>query len=74
MNLDELRLEIDSIDDKLVELISQRMDVSAKIGEYKKQNNLPVYHPKREREKLNAVVDKTRDDLKEYMSILQTAL
>ena len=74
MNLDELRLEIDNIDDKLIELISQRMDVSAKIGEYKQKNNLPVHQPQREREKLNSVTDKTRDDLKEYMRILYSSV
>ncbi len=74
MNLDELRLKIDDVDNKLVELIQERMDIAAKIGEYKKKNNLPVHHPKREREKLNDVVDKTRDDLKEYMRILYSSL
>ena len=35
MNLDELRLEIDKIDDELIKLFEKRMEVSAKIGEYK---------------------------------------
>ncbi len=74
MNLDELRLKIDDIDEKLVELIQERMDVSASIGKYKLENNLPIYNPKREREKLNDVVDKTRSDLKEYMRTLYSSI
>ena len=43
MNLEELRLEIDKIDDQLIKLFEQRMDIAAKIGAYKKENGLPVH-------------------------------
>ncbi len=52
MNLDELRKEIDAIDQKMMDLFKQRMDVSLKIGNYKKENNLSIYDEKRERELL----------------------
>ena len=48
MDLNELRLEIDKIDDQLVKLFAQRMDVSARIGDYKKEHNLPILVPQRE--------------------------
>ena len=33
MNLDELRVEIDKIDNQLIDLFQKRMDVAAKIGQ-----------------------------------------
>lgn len=52
MDLNTLRLEIDRIDRQLVEAFLARMEVSAAIGDYKKQRGLPVYVPAREEEKL----------------------
>jgi chorismate mutase len=37
-----LRSEIDDIDSELLQLLARRMEVSARIGEYKKQNNVTV--------------------------------
>ncbi len=37
-----LRSEIDDIDNELLQLLARRMEVSAQIGEYKKQNNVTV--------------------------------
>ena len=47
MNLDELRMEIDKVDDQLIRLFAQRMDIAAQIAEYKKQHNLPVLNAAR---------------------------
>ena len=74
MNLEELRVKIDDVDDKLVELIEDRMDVAAEIAEFKKQSGTPVLNSKREREKLADVVSKTRDDLKGYMKSLYSLM
>ena len=52
MDIKELRGQIDKIDDELVRLFGQRMDVAAQIADYKKENNLPIFVPAREREKL----------------------
>ena len=38
MNLDELRTQIDAVDDSLVELFQKRMDIAAQIAEYKREN------------------------------------
>lgn len=40
--LQELRSQIDSIDDELLQLLAKRSDISAKIGIIKKENNLTV--------------------------------
>ena len=40
--LQNLRKEIDEIDDELLNLIAKRMDVSEKIGDFKKQHKVAV--------------------------------
>lgn len=46
--LDEFRREIDRIDSELLQLLATRFAVTEKVGQYKKQNNLPVVDPARE--------------------------
>lgn len=41
-SLDLLRQQIDRIDDELLELLNRRMRVAREIGEYKKENSMPV--------------------------------
>ena len=55
MELTDLRKEIDNVDQQLVDLFSQRMALSQQVADYKKENNLPIYVPAREREKLKEV-------------------
>jgi chorismate mutase len=45
--LEELRHQIDSIDHQLVELIGSRMEISAKIGEYKCRNSVTILQMER---------------------------
>lgn len=47
--LAELREQIDRIDDKLLDLLAERVRVALRIGEVKLQSGLPVYDPERER-------------------------
>ena len=48
--LKKLRDEIDDIDKQIVELIEKRMKASVKVGELKKENNIPVFDAEREKE------------------------
>ena len=57
MKLDELRNQIDAIDQQLVPLFTQRMALSAQVADYKKEHNLPIYVPAREREILSKVAE-----------------
>lgn len=41
-NIEQLRLRIDDIDERIMKDLSQRMEVSRKIGEYKKSNNIAI--------------------------------
>ena len=50
--LQELRQEIDVIDRELVELFRRRMDVTRRVGEYKRARGIPVLDPERERQVL----------------------
>ncbi len=74
MDLSELRMQIDSIDDQLVKLFCQRMDIAAQIAGYKKENNLPIYVPSREREKLVDVAQKSGPEMDNYTRVLYSML
>ena len=52
MSLEELRKEIDIIDDTLVRAFVDRMNVVAQVGQAKKDGDLPVLDVARERQKL----------------------
>ena len=43
MDLNELRQQIDAIDQVLVDLFTQRMEISARIGEYKKKHGCSLF-------------------------------
>lgn len=47
LNLVELRFEIDELDDELWDLIAQRVAIARKIGDYKREHNMPVLQVKR---------------------------
>ena len=74
MDLNELRLEIDKIDDALVQLFVQRMEVSARIADYKKANDLPIFVPSREAEKLLDVAKKAGPEMAQYTKVLYDLL
>lgn len=66
MSLDNIRKEIDAIDNELVSLLKKRMLCSLKVAEIKKQQNLPVLHPEREQ----AIIDKVSDAGGEFGSYI----
>ena len=49
MDIADWRKKIDEIDRKLVELLNQRALAAREIGRLKKNTNLPIYEPDRER-------------------------
>jgi chorismate mutase len=46
-SLDELRIEIDRIDNHIIELLSERFQVCEKVIHYKMQNDIPMMQPER---------------------------
>ena len=74
MDLQDYRKEIDAIDDEMVRLFSKRMDVAARIADYKKAENLPIFVPAREREKLTDVAQKAGPEMANYTRVLYSML
>lgn len=59
-SLEDYRKEIDNIDKELTRLFEERMDVVLKVAQYKKDNNVGVFHKGREEE----VIQKAISNLK----------
>lgn len=74
MELKELRNEIDLIDDELVQLFNKRMQLSAQVADYKKEHNMPIHVPAREREILQDVAAKSSPDLANYARVLYSMI
>ncbi len=49
MTIEEIRAEIDRLDDELLRIFNRRADFALKIGEIKKSRGMPVYDPAREK-------------------------
>lgn len=50
MMIDNSRKEIDKYDREILDLLKKRQDTAKSIGLYKKENNIIVYDPTREKE------------------------
>jgi len=74
MDLTQLRNEIDNVDAQLVRLFTQRMELSAAVADYKKEHNLPIYVPAREREILQDMAAKAGPDFANYSRVLYSML
>lgn len=74
MDLTDLRQEIDKLDDELVRVFGQRMEVAAQISDYKKEHNLPILQPARERSKLQDVAKKAGPEMANYTRVLYSML
>lgn len=74
MDLQECRKQIDLIDNGITELFSKRMKLSAEVAKYKSENNLPIFDPQREREKLSAIAEKAGDELSGYTDSLYSVI
>lgn len=61
--LEELRNQIDNIDNQLITLLAQRMEIVKKVGEFKKQNNAIIYRPEREKYILDRLENISRGTL-----------
>lgn len=58
MTLDDLRRQIDAIDDQILALLQQRADVVAEVAQAKHSLQAPAYDPERERSVLDRLVKK----------------
>ena len=60
-NLNELRRQIDELDNQLLDLLAKRMRVSREIGQYKKEHDMPVLQTARYDEILSKRVSQAQD-------------
>ena len=60
-NIDQLRAKIDVIDENIVYALGSRMNVSRKIGEYKKENNIAIIQTARWDKVFSKVLEKGKD-------------
>lgn len=67
--LDILRKKINEIDKKIVELFEERLETVTKVAAFKKQNNLKVFDPKREKEVIKRAASYLSEkDLEKYLT------
>ena len=55
MDIADWRKKIDELDGRLVELLNQRASAAIAIGRLKRNTDLPIYEPEREREVISNV-------------------
>ena len=58
MDIEDWRIEIDRLDEKLVDLLNQRSECCIEIGRIKRERGLPIYSPARETQVLEHVVSR----------------
>ena len=73
-SLEELRNEIDAIDDELVKLFVRRMEVSSDVAGAKRETSTPVHDPVRERNILAHVAREVGPELENEARLLFTTL
>ena len=74
MELNELRNEINQIDDEILNLFLRRMDVAEQVADYKREHGLPILQPQREREILKKVADAAGPEKSGYARVLFSML
>jgi chorismate mutase/prephenate dehydratase len=62
--LEELRDQIDAIDNKLIDILNERMSVIKEVGEFKKSSNTAIYRPEREK----SIIDRLCKDHKGHLN------
>lgn len=70
MDLNELRNEIDAIDEKLLKLFADRMDVCRRVAEYKRENNVPIMQNGREEEIIRRARENSPEGLEDSSELL----
>ena len=76
MDIKRLRKKIDSIDDKILQLLNERIDVAKEIGKMKSAGKKDIYVPRREKNILKRLQENNKGGLpdKDLMDIFQNIL
>ena len=70
MNLEEIRQDIDRLDNELLELFVRRMKLCCDVAEYKSRNGLPVFQGSREQEILKRISEMAPEGLESASELL----
>ncbi len=74
MELKDLRDKIDEVDDVITDAYIKRLALVKQVGEYKKQNNVPVEHGDREQAILDRLTAKFGGEYKSAIDYLYTGI
>ncbi len=70
MELDQLRIQIDSIDDQIASLYAKRLEISAEVGKEKAKVGAPLSVSTREKEIINRITKDKPEQVKIYLKQL----
>lgn len=70
MNLNEIRVKIDEIDDKILDLFLERMSLATDVAKYKAANNMVVFQSDREKFIIDNVKSNTPEALRKSAAFL----
>lgn len=75
-DLNKTREQINSIDEKMLELFEQRMELAKDVALYKKENNIAIFDAKREKEVIerNSAKLNNPELLSEYKNFIQALM
>ncbi len=74
MSMEEYRKNINEIDAEIVRLFVSRMETTKKIGQYKKENSLPVRDPVRERKLLETITEAAGEEYENSIAQLYSMI
>lgn len=74
MNLEEIRNQINSVDDELSALFIKRMELAGEVARFKAENNLPILNRSRERDIISRLSAMYPEDMSLYIKVLYNTL
>lgn len=74
MDLDKIRMQIDSIDSDILKLFEKRMDCAKEVAKFKSENNLPIFQKDREISLLNNIKEKANENYEDSAVALFSTL
>ena len=75
MDLQELRKDIDGVDEEILKLFMKRMDLCKAVADYKKLHDMPVFQGGREKQVIDRIKNLTHDpELEEGTAALFTTI
>lgn len=74
LSLEELRNDINEVDNEIVALFKKRLNIAASVADYKRQHSLPVLDAARERALLERVSELAGEEFDTYARVLYNTM